>query len=200
MSHSGLFPLSRPDLHIGLSVQMATESSFGWWLVAQYDSSAFLLKRTSRTIHTRKPDTQLAVSRDPKWRLSNTLRLDKNITITIVTHLVISWWASITLMVRSLSVLMTAPRVTKAQSLCKLSTNHLVGQEWPSAKQLPGNIFIQGFPNQQFKTECWQAKTVIKKKLCAYNTSLPHWATYACNYNKMYLGTYFCATAVQNRP
>jgi outer membrane phospholipase A len=92
--YSCLFPVSRPDLHIDLSVQMATES-FGWWLVSQYDSSAFLSKWTSsRTNHTRKPDTQLAVSRDPKWRLSNTLRLDKNINITIVTYLTISWWAS----------------------------------------------------------------------------------------------------------
>ena len=36
--------------------------------------------------------------------------------------------------------------------------------------------------------------------MCACNTSLPHWATYAYIYNKIHLRTHFCATAVQNGP
>ena len=134
------------------------------WLVPRNTTVKRSYQRaTSEANHTRKPYTQLAVSGDPKRPLSSTLRLDKNICITIVTHLAVSWWASITLMFQCLSALMSVPRVTKAQSLCKLSTKDLVRQEWPSAKQLPGNI--QGFPNQQCKTRCWQANNNKKQSV-----------------------------------
>jgi hypothetical protein len=76
------------------------------------------------------------------------------------------------------------PSVTKAQSLCKLSTNDLVRQEWPSAKQLPQEIYSsRGFQTSNAKQDAGKQTIIIiiiiiKIIKCAHNTSLPHWATY----------------------
>jgi len=175
MPHCGLVPFSpssrahRPFSADGNWPFNPNTPSFGCWLVSCHWTVQRTYQRaTSRTNHTRKPYTQLAVSWDPKWRMSSTLRLDKNINIAIVTHLTVSWWASITLKVQCLSALTPVPLVTKAQSLCKLSTNDLVRQEWSSAKQLPGSIIIQGFPKQRYKTRCWQTNNNNKKSVHMY--------------------------------